>query len=141
MTISEAYAFLDSIRRTEAEIVKKQLQHDELQSCLLPAGIRYDLDRVQSSPSDRMSEIGAKVVDLEREILDLRDLKAQQIIAVNDAITQLENDTEQIILLAFYVGRLPARKVAEIVHYTIRGVFKAKHRAVVHLSEKCSQSS
>lgn len=141
MTISEAYAFLDSIRRTEAEIVKKQLQHDELQSCLLPAGIRYDLDKVQSSPSDRMSEIGAKVVDLEREILDLRDLKAQQIIAVNDAVTQLDNDTEQLVLMGFYVGRLPASRVAEIVHFSPRTVFRVKHRAVIHLSEKLSQMS
>lgn len=141
MTIAEAYAFLDSIRRTEAEIVKKQLQHDELQSCLLPVGIRYDLDKVQSSPSDRMSEIEAKVVDLEREIADLRALKAQLIVEVNAAIVSLENDTEQMILLGFYVGRLPGSKVAEIVHYSVRGVYKAKARAVRHLAEKCSLSS
>ena len=39
MTTSEAYAFLNSIRKIENEIVKLQLQHDELQSCLLPKAI------------------------------------------------------------------------------------------------------
>ena len=141
MTISEAYAFLDSIRKTEAEIVKKQLQHDELQSCLLPAGIRYDLDRVQSSPSDRMSEIGAKIVDLEREIEDLKMRKAKLIVEINAAVTQLGNDTEEIILLGFYVGRLPARRLADMLHYTVRGIYKAKRRAVAHLAQKCSLSS
>ena len=141
MTTSEAYEFLDSIRRMEAEIMKKQLQHDELRSCLLPAGIRYDLDKVQSSPSDRMSVIEAKVVDLGREIEDLKMRKAKLIVEVNAAVTQLGNDTEEIILLGFYVGRLPARRLADMLHYTVRGIYKAKRRAVIHLAQKCSLSS
>lgn len=141
MTVSEAYFYLDSVRRIEAEIVKKQLQHDELQSCLLPRAITYDGDHVQTSPDDAMSKIAAKVVDMEREIRDLRAEKARLIVDINTAIAMLESDTEQMILLGFYVGRLPASRIAEIVHYSVRGVYKAKARAVRHLAEKCAQSS
>ena len=141
MTISETYEFLDSVRKMEAEIVKKQLQHDELQSCLLPKAIAYDSDRVQTSPDDAMSKIASQVLDLEKEIRQMRARKANRIVTVSTAISKLESDTEQIILMAFYVGRLPASRIAEITHYTVRGVYKVKHRAVVHMAEKCSQRS
>lgn len=141
MTTSEAYAFLNSIRKIENEIVKLQLQHDELQSCLLPKAITYDGDRVQTSPEDKMLEIASRVIDIEKEIRDLKQRKAKRIVEVNNAIARLDNDTEQVILLGFYVGRLSAYKIADLVHYSVRGVYKAKHRAVIHLAEKCAQSS
>lgn len=141
MTTSEAYAFLNSIRKIENEIVKLQLQHDELQSCLLPKAITYDGDRVQTSPEDKMLEIASRVLDMEKEIRDLKQRKAKHIVEVNNAIARLDNDTEQVILLGFYVGRLSAYKIADLVHYSVRGVYKAKHRAVIHLAEKCAQSS
>lgn len=141
MTTSEAYAFLNSIRKIENEIVKLQLQHDELQSCLLPKAITYDGDRVQTSPEDKMLEIASRVLDMEKEIRDLKQRKAKRIVEVNTAIARLDNDTEQVILLGFYVGRLSAYKIADLVHYSVRGVYKAKHRAVIHLAEKCAQSS
>ena len=141
MTTSEAYAFLNSIRKIENEIVKLQLQHDELQSCLLAKAITYDGDRVQTSPEDKMLEIASRVLDMEKEIRDLKQRKAKRIVEVNNAIARLDNDTEQVILLGFYVGRLSAYKIADLVHYSVRGVYKAKHRAVIHLAEKCAQSS
>lgn len=140
MTITEAYSFLTSIRRIESEIVKLQLQHDELQSCLLPKAITYDGDRVQSSPEDKMSDIAARVTDMEKEITALKRRKAALIIEINDAISKLDSEVEQMILLGFYVGRLPATRVAEIVHYSVPGVYKVKRRAVIHLAEKCTQS-
>lgn len=141
MTTREAYDFLNSVRRTEIAILKLQLQHDELQSCLLPKAITYDGDKVQTTPEDRMSEIAAQVADMEKQIAALKRRKAKLIIEINAAIAKLDSDVEQMILLGFYVGRLPAVRVAELVHYSIRGVYKVKRRAVVHLAEvytKCS---
>ena len=140
MTVSEAYAYLNSIRKTDSEITKLQFQHDELQSCLLPKAITYDGDRVQTSPEDKMSELAGRVVDMEKQIAELRLRKAQLIVDINAAIRMLDNDVEQVILLGFYVGRLPATKIAEIVHYSVPGIYKVKRRAVVHLAEKCTQS-
>jgi len=140
MTTSEAYAFLNSIRKIENEIVKLQLQHDELQSCLLPKAITYDGDRVQTSPEDKMLEIASRVLDMEKEIRNLKQRKAKLIIEVNDSISKLDSDVEQMVLLGFYVGRLPAIKVAELVHYSVPGIYKVKRRAVIHLAEKCIRS-
>ena len=141
MTVSEAYAYLNSIRKIENEIVKLQLQHDELQSCLLPRAITYDGDKVQTTPEDKMSEIAGQVLDMEKEIAQLKRRKAKLIIEINAAIAKLDSDVEQMILLGFYVGRLPAVRVAELVHYSIRGVYKVKRRAVVHLAKVCTKCS
>lgn len=141
MTVSETYDFLNAIRRTEAEMVKLRLKHDALQSCLLPQAIRYDGDHVQSSPEDLMSTTAAEVVDLEQQIRILNHKKLQQISDISFAIAKLDSDVEQMVLLGFYVGRLPVVKVAEIVHYTERGVYKVKARAVRHLAEKCTERS
>lgn len=140
MTTREAYDFLNSVRRTEIAILKLQLQHDELQSCLLPKAITYDGDKVQTTPEDRMSEIAAQVADMEKQITALKCRKAKLIIEINAAIAKLDSDVEQMILLGFYVGRLPAVRVAELIHYSIPGLYKAKRRAVAHLAEKCTQS-
>ena len=134
MTVSETYDFLNAIRRTEAEMVKLRLKHDALQSCLLPQAIRYDGDHVQSSPEDRMSETAAEVVELEKQIRSLNRKKLQQIAHISNEIAKLENDTEQMVLLGYYVGRLPGARVAEIVHYSIPGVYKVKARAVRNLA-------
>lgn len=138
MTISETYDFLNSIRRAETEMVKLRLQHDALQSCLLPQAIRYDGDHVQTSPEDLMSRTAAEVVDLEQKIRRLNTQKIQLIAKVSFEIAKLDSDIEQMVLLGFYVGHLPAVKVAEIVHYSERGVYKVKARAVRHLAEKCA---
>lgn len=141
MTIKEAYNFLNQPRRLEYAIMKAQMQHDELQSCLLPKAITYDKDKIQTSPGDMMSETASLVLDLERDIRKLYARKAQLIVEINDAISRLDSDTEQMILLGFYVGRLPASRVADLVHYSLRGVYKAKHRAVIHLAEVCTKCS
>ena len=139
MTVQEMYDYLGSIRKIDSKIVRLQLQHDELESCLLPKAITYDSDKVQTSPDDPMSRIASEVLDLEKEIQMLRIRKARRVKEISVAITKLDDDIDQIILTAFYIGRLPASKVAEITHYSIRGVYNAKHRAVIHLTKVCTK--
>lgn len=139
MTTREVYDFLNSTRRMEAEIQKLTIRHDELQTCLLPGAIRYDGDRVQTSPDDKMSQIAAEVVDLEAEIRATKIQKAEQIRKIEAAISTLENDDEQMVLLAFYGGRIPMARVAELIHQSPRSAYYIRRRGVKHLAEKFSQ--
>lgn len=135
MTIPEAYAFLLAPRKTQAEIHKLIMRREALHGCLLPAGIRYDLDKVQTSPSDRMSAIEAEIVDTSREIDKLMAQKLDQIEMIADAIALLRNDTEQIILTGYYLSGLSMRQISETIHYTVRGANKIRQRAIRHLAE------
>ncbi len=131
--LEETYAFLQQIRRKETEIRRKQLQHDELQSCLLPGAIRYDADRVQSSSEDPMAKIFAELDALERQIIDLRAEKARLISVTAEAIEQLEDDFEKTVLAEFYIGRKSMRDVAEVINYSLRRAYYFRKQGVIHL--------
>ena len=136
MTIPETYEFLQQPKRTEAEIQKLTVKRNALAECLLPAGTRYDIDKVKSSPSDRMSDIMAEVSDLDTEIVLLREEKAMQIRKVSLAITLLNGEAEQVALMAYYIGRIPVKRICGMIHYSPRGVYKVMRRGVKQLSER-----
>ena len=141
MTISEellerAYEYLGRIRALERQIKRKTLQRDELQSCLLPRAIRYDVDKVQSSPEDVLSETAAAVLDLDREIQQLREEKARLIREISGAIDQLEDDREKLILTAYYVCRMTIRRIADEVHYSRSQTYNLYRSGLIHLAER-----
>ena len=68
MDLKEAYAFFGQVRFHENKIQRITCTLNELRACLLPGGIRYDLDKVNTSPKDKMSEIFARIDELEREL-------------------------------------------------------------------------
>ncbi len=123
------------VRRTENAIKRKQLRREELKSCLLPGAIRYDLDKVQTSPKDKLTEIIAKVDELDRQIEELMQEKAMLIIKIGEAIERLEDDNEKTVLTEFYIGRIPMRDVAPAIGYSPRRAYQFRERGVIHLGE------
>ena len=59
---------LQSVRAEKLEIVILREQIEELKMSLLPGAIRYDKDKVQTSPDDQMSAVMEKVDDYERKL-------------------------------------------------------------------------
>lgn len=133
--LEDTYAFLQQIRRKETEIRRKQLQHDELQSCLLPGAIRYDVDKVQSTPEDPMGKIFAELDDLERQIADLKAEKARLINVIAEAIEQLADEFEKTVLAEFYIGRRSMGDVAKAIDYSPRRAYYFRKQGVIHLDE------
>lgn len=134
MTIKETYNYLLQVRILESKIQNCILQHDTLRSCLLPAGIRYDTDRVISSPSDQMSEITTKVIDLEHQILRLKHEKQMVIVTVTKSIYRLNSDNEKTVLLSYYIGRKTVEQIAEEMETSVRNVYYLKRKAISHIS-------
>lgn len=56
--------FLKSIRHKRRELAALISYEEDLRLSLLPSGIRYDLDKVQTSPTDRMLEMMSKLGDM-----------------------------------------------------------------------------
>lgn len=135
MTIAETVNYLMRVRSFELTIWKLCLQHDELQSCLLPAGIRYDKDVVQTSPEDKLSAIAAAVIELEERIQELRHQKAKLILEITAAIDRLPDSRERTILVAFYIGRKSIKDIAEIITYSESHTYQLRRQGVRHLAE------
>lgn len=135
MTLDETYDFLMQIRRKEIIIRRKEMQRDELRACLVPGAIRYDRDRVQSTPTDKMADVIARVDELDREIEQLKLEKAQAIIEISDVIEKLDNDKEKAVLTAFYIKAASMEAVAGIVCYSVRHTYLLRKQGVEHLKE------
>lgn len=135
MTYRETIEFLNKIRLLDRRIRRMEIWHDEMESCLLPGGIRYDKDPVQTSPEDKMSEIAGRVVDLERDIRNLQLEKSRVTYEVGMAIEQLDDEDEKTVLSAFYIGRMPMVDVAEIIHYSLSRSYDIRRNAIGHLAE------
>lgn len=60
--------FLKSIRSKRAEVYTLKQARDELYWSLMPSGIRYDIDKVQTSPQDRMSETAGDLYEIQAKL-------------------------------------------------------------------------
>lgn len=138
MDLQATYDYLTRIRKTEYAIQRKRLQREELRSCLLPGGTWYDLDKVQTSPKDKVSEIMANVDELDHQIEELMQEKAMLVIEIGEVIEQLLDDNEKTVLTAFYIGRVSMEKVAELINYSPRRAYYFKKQGVIHLGEVLS---
>lgn len=135
MTIAETVNYLMGVRSFELTIWRLSLQRDELQSCLLPAGIRYDKDVVQTSPEDKLSAIAGAVIELDQRIQELRQQKARLIMRITASIDRLPDSRERTILVAFYIGRKSIKEIAEIVTYSESHTYQLRRQGIRHLAE------
>lgn len=135
MELNDTYDFLMQVRRTEITIRRKQSQQAELRACLLPGAIRYDRDKVQTTPKDTMADVLARVDELEHEIEELKREKATLIIQISDAIEQLTDENEKTVLTEFYIARASMNDVADAIHYSVRRAYHFRKMGVTHLGE------
>lgn len=120
----QAYEFLNSARVLHWQWLRLKAKHDELESCLLPAAIRYDKDKVQTSPEDTISKIVAEINTLENKMNALQLLKAQRIEEIDKAINSLESDEERTALTMRYINRIPVSDIAEAMGYAVPTIYK-----------------
>ena len=125
--IQDTYDFLLGPRRIADAIWRKDLRRQELRSCLLPSGIAYDGDRVQTSPEDSMARVMAEVDELDQQIDTLRRFMAMEILRISRAIDRLDDPREATVLDAFYLGRKSMQEIAEgTVDEQVMRALKAK---------------
>lgn len=85
MTKTEAYVFLGQVRGCDNKIRRLERTIESLRSTLLPGAIRYDKDRVDTSPQDNMTEIYAKIDEYERQLAEEVQKRTNAILKVDDA--------------------------------------------------------
>ena len=120
----QAYAFLNSARVLHWEWLRLKAKHDELESCLLPAAIRYDKDKVQTSPEDPMGKIVAEVLELEKEMKLIQFKKSERITEIDKQISYLASDEQRTALTMRYINRIPVSEIAEAMGYAEPTIYK-----------------
>ena len=129
----QAYEFLNSARVLHWQWLRLKAKHDELESCLLPAAIRYDKDKVQTSPDDQMSKIIAEINALEVKMATVQRRKSQQIERIDKAINALASDEERTALTMRYINRIPVSDIALAMGYAEPTIYKFMNQGGEHI--------
>lgn len=119
-----AYEFLNSARILHWRWLRLKSRHDELESCLLPAAIRYDKDKVQTSPEDAIAKIVVEIHELEHVMNQLQIAKAKRITEINNAINAIPSEEERTALTMRFINRKPVTEIAEAMGYAEPTIYK-----------------
>lgn len=125
--------------RYEIEHLKELIKSAEMG--LLPSGIRYDRDKVQTSPSDTMSTVLSKAMDMENELKKSLANLQERHIEVEKLIQTLKNSDEREVLRYYYLDTINGRpltweQVAIRVNFQVRQVHRIHERAMAALAER-----
>ena len=117
---------ISRVRSIDRTIWRLTIRRDELQSCLLPGAVRYDVDKVQSSPKDKLADIAAAVVDIDRTISELQRAKADAILQLSERIEKLDDEREKVILTAYFIGRKSMTEISDKLGYSVKHVYRLR---------------
>ena len=96
--------FLKSIRAKQNELHTLIDTRDTLRLMLLPSGIRYDLDKVQTSPEDRMPGVASDLVEIENNIDRCVARLSKDIRLAQEVIEQCPSPECRELLMLRYVS-------------------------------------
>jgi len=133
MTGKEYMERIRNVRR-EIRLLEEQILRDTVYASNVKA-IRYDVDRVQTSPDgDRMADIISGIVGAEEKLHDkIRDLMKQEDEA-RQLLIQLREEQERVLVLHYFNG-LKWDDVAEQTGYSLSRVYEIKNDGLNELTQ------
>ena len=141
MNERELRAWFKQVRTERYEIEHLKELINTAKTGLLPSGIRYDRDKIQTSPDDTMSKVMAKAVDMQRELENSIAELQERHIRTEQLITRLDNSDEREVLRYYYLDSnngvpLTWEQVAIRMNFAVRHVHRIHDRALVDLVQK-----
>lgn len=136
MELNEGYRWLSRPRAIDSKIRRLESKIEELRTCLEPNAVRYDVDKVNSSPDDMTSKIFAEIDEAERMCHELRLQKANYICEITQAIEHIHNESAKDVLIEFYISRLKMPDVADKLKYEISWCYKLRRVGIEELEKE-----
>ncbi len=132
MTVKQ---FLYSVRDEQKEIEELTDRIYEMRMSLLPSGIRYDTDKVQTSPEDKLSECEAKIADYSTMLGQKRKALIQRRQQAQGMIDLLEDSRERQVLDIYFlsVKRLSMEDVSALIGYSRKQTYRIYKSALQNL--------
>lgn len=127
------YQLLDAPRRTRYQIKQLEAKRQAVEYAMMPGGIRYDKDKVQTSPSDQMPERAAELDEIDRRLLSLKDRYLKEVSAIEEACHRLTDDAECTVLIMRYIGGDSVRRIGRQLSYSRSGVYAVMRRGCKNL--------
>lgn len=131
----DARQYLYNVRSQWKEIENLQQRAEALRASLLPAAIRYDKEKVQTSSGDPTSDKMAALVDCSHDLEERSRRLAEDQRRAQDMIDTLD-DTRERQVLEFYFLSIPPRSMiqtAREVGYSREHTYRIFERALQKL--------
>lgn len=127
----KAERYLSRIQRVETVIRGKRLELEALRYKASGAGaIRYDKDRVQTSPQDYMTMAIEDVLELEKQIKEdeesIEDLKGE----AYSIVRRMDNRDNRAFIEWFYLNGLSMTETAEFMHVSERNGYYIQEKSL-----------
>lgn len=120
------------VRTIDLEIEGLCEKYEALGLSLLPSGIRYDKDKVQTSPEDKLSEIVAQRMELDELIKAKRVKRAEMINELYDEIEKIEEPKAQVILIKYFIAGKSMRNIADEMGISKSAVHKIYKNILIY---------
>jgi DNA-directed RNA polymerase specialized sigma24 family protein len=120
----------EELREMNNEIRKKQEKIAELRALAVSMTKPYDSDRVQTSPSDRLSNIMCRIIILENELDGMIDDYADEKQRIKRLIFQVEREEWQDILYIHYIEQKSFSEIAKHMGISLNAVKTLNNRAL-----------
>ena len=130
----EEFNLLAAPRITQYRIKQIESRIRALEFSLLPSGIRYDQDKVQTSPEDQTSKVVTQIDRLERQADEMRQKIPQQVDAIREACVKLESEEERTVIMMYYIGGFHMDEIAEAINYSLKSAYRIRKSALEHLA-------
>lgn len=121
--------FLNSYPRARREVARLEAQLEELRTNKMSLKVVNDGMPKGSGTSD-LSAYAARMDELERSLTEKRYVRIQEFVKVQDAIEEMEDDQEKLLLTYRYLRGMTWERVAEEMNYSWQHVHKIHARAL-----------
>jgi len=137
--------FFYQIRKEQTEIITLEELIEKKRYSLLPGAIRYDKDKVQSSPDDTLSRIMAEITVMETKAARLLEDLVNRSGKAFDLISELTDSQERQVMILYYLtckgGRpLSWDEVAGEMGYDPSHVKRIRNSAIANIETIVGQN-
>jgi len=135
MTKAELKNTLRRVNTLDCELRVVNLKIEKLESCLGAHGIRYDLDHVQTSPTDAMAEVMAEIEPLIKDRERLTVAITRAIVDTSEIIDRLKDKNQCLVMHYRYTAGLPFEEIAARMQYSPQRIYQFHDDAIRWLLE------
>lgn len=129
------YAVLHKPKYLRLKQVRTEAELDGVRLSVLPSGISYDRDNIQTSPVDPMPIYLEQVEALLEKLRNIKQERADAISDVIDLADDLDDNEGTIIVLRF-ISEKSFPDIASELHRSDRQIYRDYRRAISFLEKK-----
>jgi hypothetical protein len=130
-----AEEFLTRPRQINKEIRRQETIADEIRHSLEPQAIRYDRDKVQTSPVDPVPNMIARLDEKLTEIERLKERRSCAMLEIDRVLSLLDDPDERTVLTHWYLMGECEEDVSRVIMCSGRNMYRIKQRGLQHLEE------